>query len=92
MKRLVPPDKAVIETGVPRSGGGEVVYRMKKDGTVHVSDGDAALLKKAGYTEPNVGGWIKAAGFVCNDCGWRGFFRKCGKCSSENSRRGDEVE
>lgn len=90
MKRLLPPDKAAIETGVPRAGGGEVVYRMRKDGTVHVSDRDAKLLKKAGYTEPQIGGFARAAGWICEACGFHGYFRKCGKCGSLDTRKGNE--
>lgn len=89
MKRLVPPDKAVVETGIPRRGGGESVYRMQKDGTIHVADSDYAALRKAGYTEPNAGGFAKAAGWVCNECGFHGYFKKC-KCGSEDTRRGNE--
>jgi hypothetical protein len=92
MKRLVPPDKAVVETGVPRPGGGESVYRMRRDGTIHVSDADAKMLKKAGYTEPSLGGFARAAGWICDECGFHGYFRKCGKCGSENTHKGQEVE
>lgn len=91
MKRMVPPDRAVVETGVPRPGGGEAVYRMRKDGTIHVSDSDAKMLKKAGYIEASIGGFARAAGWICNDCGFHGYFKKC-KCGSENTRRGNEVE
>lgn len=87
MKRLLPPDKAVIETSIPRASGGESIYRMRKDGTVHVADADAKLLKKAGYTEPMLGGFARADGWVCKDCGHHGYFRKC-KCGSHNTRRG----
>lgn len=90
MKRLLPPDKAVIETGVPRANGGESVYRMQRDGTIHVSDHDYALLRKAGYSEPMAGGFAKAHGWICNECGFRGYFKKCGRCKSEDSRRGNE--
>lgn len=92
MKRLLPPDRAAVETGVPRPGGGEVVYRMQRDGTVHVSDADARLLKKAGYSEPQAGGFARAAGWICNACGFHGFFKKCGRCGSENMTRGDTVD
>ena len=87
MKRLLPPSGQAVETGVPRPGGGESVYRMQKDGTVHVADSDAAVLKQAGYTEPNAGGWIRASGWVCDDCGFHGFFRKCGKCGGVNTHK-----
>lgn len=92
MKKLVPPDKAVIETGVPRRGGGESVYRMQKDGTIHVADSDYAALRKAGYSDPSAGGFCRAAGWICNECGFHGFFKKCGRCKSEDTRRGNEIE
>jgi hypothetical protein len=82
MRRLVPPDKAAIETQV-----GSRLYTMGKDGTVRVSDADAKALKQAGYTEPNAGGFAKADGWVCQDCGFHGFFKKCGKCGSEDMKR-----
>ena len=81
MKRLLPPDKAAIETQI-----GSRVYAMQKDGTVHVSDADAKKLKQAGYTSPNAGGFAKAAGWVCGDCGFHGYFKQC-KCGSENTHR-----
>jgi hypothetical protein len=92
MKRLVPPDKAVVETGIPRRNGGESVYRMQKDGTIHVSDSDYALLRKAGYTEPTLGGFARAAGWICNGCGFHGYFKKCGRCKSEDTRKGNKPE
>jgi hypothetical protein len=91
MKRLLPPDKAAVETGVPRRGGGEVVYKMQRDGTIHVNDSDYKALKAAGYTEPSLGGFARAAGWVCEDCGFHGYFRRC-KCGSENTVRGDAVD
>jgi hypothetical protein len=82
MKRLVPPDKAVIETQV-----GSRLYKRNKDGTVHVSDADAKALKKEGFFEPNAGGFAKAAGWICEACGFHGYFKKCGKCGSEEMKR-----
>ena len=87
MKRMLPPSGAAIETSIPRPGGGESIYRMQKDGTVHVSDADAKTLRKAGYTEASAGGWVQAAGWVCDDCGFHGFFRRCGRCGGENTRK-----
>jgi len=83
MRRLLPPDKAVLETQI--SG---VVYRQQKDGTIHADDHDYSALKKAGYTEPMAGGFAKAAGWVCLNCGFHGYFKLCGKCKSENTERG----
>ena len=79
-----------METGVPRPGGGEVVYRMQKDGTVHVSESDAKLLKKAGYSEPNAGGFARAKGWICQDCHFHGYFKVCGRCGSEDMKRPGE--
>lgn len=85
--RLLPPDKAVFETQVPRG----VVYRMQKDGCVHVDERDAKTLREAGYTQPSLGGFARAAGWVCQDCHFHGYFKKC-KCGSENTVRGDAVD
>lgn len=89
MKRLLPPDKAVVETGIPRRNGGESVYRMRKDGTIHVPDSDVRALKQAGYTEPAAGGFAKAEGFICGVCGFHGYFRKCGRCGGDGRRPSD---
>jgi hypothetical protein len=91
MKRLLPPDKAVLETGVPRANGGETVYRQHRDGTIHVADADVRALKQAGYTTPSAGGFARSHGWRCDDCGFHGYFRLCGRCKGENTRRGDAV-
>jgi hypothetical protein len=82
MKRLVPPDKAVLETQI-----GSRVYRQGSDGTIRVPDSDAKALKREGFTEPNAGGFAKADGWVCIDCGFHGYFIKCGRCNSDNMKR-----
>jgi hypothetical protein len=83
MKRLVAPDRAVVEGQI-----GNVVYRQQKDGTMHVDDHHAAALKREGWFEPNAGGFAKAKGWVCDDCGFHGYFKKCGKCGSESMTKG----
>lgn len=87
MKRLVPPDRAVAETQV-----GSRLYRQMKDGTVHANDADVKVLKQAGFSEPNAGGFAKTEGFVCDDCGFHGYFRKCGKCGNEQMKRPSEKD
>lgn len=82
MKRMLPPDKAAVETQI-----GQRVYAMRKDGTVHVSDAEAKALKAAGYTEAQIGGFARAKGWVCQDCYFHGYFKKCGKCGSDNVKR-----
>jgi hypothetical protein len=82
MKRLVPPDKAVAETQV-----GSRLYRQMKDGTVHANDADVKVLKEAGFFEPNAGGFAKTKGWVCDDCGFHGYFKVCGKCGSEEMKQ-----
>jgi hypothetical protein len=84
MKRLVPPDKAVLEGQI-----GNVVYRQQKDGTMHIDDKVADAFKREGWTEANLGGFARAKGWVCQDCGFHGYFKKCGKCGSENMERGN---
>lgn len=85
--RLVPPDKAVLETQVPRG----VVYRMQKDGTIHADERDVKALRQAGYTQASLGGFARAAGWVCRVCHHHGYFKKC-KCGSEDTVRGDAVD
>lgn len=87
MPRLVPPDKAVAETQVPRG----TVYRMQKDGTIHVDERDVKALRQAGYTQPSLGGFARADGWVCHDCGHHGYFKRC-KCGSDKTVRGRTVD
>jgi hypothetical protein len=85
MKRLVAPDKAVKEGQI-----GGVIYPVQKDGTMHIDDAHAAAFKREGWAEPNAGGFARAAGWVCQECGFHGYFKKCGRCQSENMVRGKE--
>jgi hypothetical protein len=85
MKRMVPPDRTVVETQI-----GSRLYTMGKDGTVRVNDADAKALKAAGYTQANAGGFAKALGWICQDCYFHGYFKVCGKCGSEKMKRPNE--
>jgi len=85
--RLLPPDRAVVETEVPRG----IIYRMGKDGTIDADERDVKTLRKAGYAPPQLGGFARAAGWICQDCHFHGYFKKC-KCGSENTVKGDTVD
>lgn len=76
MSRLLSPDDACISVDVPFGRG------RRYDGrTIEVTDPvhDRAL-RAAGYTVAGVSAPSRARGFDCVECGFRSFFRTCGRC------------
>lgn len=80
MSRLLSPDDACISVDVPFGRG------RRYDGrTIEVSDpAHARALLAAGYTAADVSGPSRARGFDCADCGFRSYFRTCGRCGFSN--------
>lgn len=62
-----------------------------RDGFFDMPDGHArAHLKSAGYGRWHVPGIAnKRSGYMCTACGFRGFFRICGRCDSPATRTGE---
>lgn len=91
MKRLVAPDSAVVESSVQGArSGAEVVYRRQKDGAIHVNnDSHIKAFKSMGYREAHAISGVRASGWVCNICGFHGFFKKCGRCGGTDTVKGD---
>lgn len=84
MSRLLSPDDKCLGVDVPY-GRRHGSY----NGTViDVTDPlHARLLKKAGYTSADVSGSpAKASGFICPGCGFKGFFKTCGRCGGACER------
>jgi len=78
MSRLLSPDSACVEVDAP-SG------RRYRGRVLDVADGaDARALRAAGYTPAGLG-TPRSAGFVCG-CGFRGWFRTCGRCGAACTR------
>jgi len=82
MGRYVAPDKGVKETVI-----GGVKYNPDKGGIYNVENkrhGD--LMKSEGYFEASLNPWAEGdyrRGFSCVQCGFDGWFRKCGRCGHE---------
>jgi hypothetical protein len=74
--RLLSPDDACVQVEVERHGP------LYKGRTVDVSDpSHIRALLNAGYTAASVAGPpAKAKGYNCTKCGFRSFFRRCGRC------------
>ena len=82
MGRLVAPDKGVKETVI----GGRT-YNPDKGGIYNVENKrHADLMKREGYFEASLSPISKGdhgRGFECVECGFNGWFRKCGRCGHE---------
>lgn len=91
MGRWVAPDKRVQETVI---GGRK--YNPDKSGIYNVeSSSHAAAMKREGFFEASLNPYSEGdrqRGFSCVQCGFNGWFRKCGRCgheSSDTQRDGD---
>ena len=82
MARLVAPDKGVKETVI---GGRK--YNPDKGGIYNVeSKRHTELMKREGYFEASlnpISHGDTQKGFTCVQCGFNGWFRKCGRCGHE---------
>lgn len=72
--RLLAPATGVIEVETSR--------RNYKGRILEVSDSaDIKELRAVGYTPASVAGPpAKAKGYDCSECGFKSFFRRCGRC------------
>jgi hypothetical protein len=62
-------------------------YNQNKKGMVEVSNArDAKALKAEGFFEASLMGTTNdsSLGFVCVECGFGSWFRKCSRCGHEN--------
>jgi hypothetical protein len=84
MPRIVAPDKGVKETVV----GGKT-YSVDKKGIYNVESPSAIRAMKAeGFFEASLNPYSsgdRARGFTCVECGFDGWFRKCGRCGHESN-------
>jgi hypothetical protein len=82
MGRYVAPDKGVKETVI-----GGVKYNPDKSGIYNVeSKRHGDLMKREGYFEASLNPYSEGdqqRGFTCVQCGFNGWFRKCGRCGHE---------
>lgn len=84
MARIVAPDKGVKETDIGRAR-----YTVNKQGIYEVSNpSHIRAMKAEGYFEASLNPISKddnKRGFTCVECGFEGWFRKCGRCGHETN-------
>lgn len=82
MGRYVAPDRGVKETVI----GGQK-YNPDRSGIYNVENSKhGAAMKREGFFEAALNPYSegdKHRGFVCVQCGFNGWFRKCGRCGNE---------
>ena len=75
MSRLLSPADALTEVDVGRNR-----YRGRIVDDPHPAD--ARLMRQFGYTVASTAGPAHTGGRQCIDCGFRGWFTRCGRCGS----------
>lgn len=82
MGRYVAPDRGVRETVI---GGRK--YNPDKSGIYNVDNKNhGAAMKREGFIEASLNPYSEGdrqRGFTCVQCGFNGWFRKCGRCGHE---------
>lgn len=82
MGRYVAPDRGVRETVI---GGRK--YNPDKTGIYNVeSKAHGEAMKREGFFEASLNPYTHGdhgRGFTCVQCGFNGWFRKCGRCGVE---------
>lgn len=84
MGRFVAPDRGVRETVI-----GNKKYNPDKSGLYNVDNpSHAAAMKREGFFEASLNPYShgdRQRGFTCVQCGFDGWFRKCGRCGHEST-------
>jgi len=87
MARLVAPDKGVREVGMTTNSS-KTLYKPDRGGIYNVENArHAAQMKAEGFFEASLMGPTtdNSVGFLCSECGFNGWFRKCGRCGHESN-------
>jgi hypothetical protein len=90
MPRLVAPNDTMKQVEIQGAQTGRTrTYTQGRDGTMSVENPKhVSALKSQGFHEAGVNLAVSSGrGFVCPECGRRGWFRKCGKCGCEDGQR-----
>lgn len=89
MAKLVPPTIGLRGVDI-KSERRKYTYNAARGDLYEVSDPrHIAALKSQGFTEAAVYNGANGQGFVCSQCGFNGWFRKCGKCGHEEPPKED---
>lgn len=82
MGKWVAPDRGVKETVI-----GGATYNPDRSGLYNVSNpSHERALKREGFFEASLNPYSegdRSRGFTCVQCGFNGWFRKCGRCGHE---------
>lgn len=84
MSKMIPP-KGLKEIAV-KTERGTKLYKTGRDGLFNVDNPKHAKQMKAeglGVASTS-GNFADARGFVCVECGFNSFFRKCSRCGKDN--------
>jgi hypothetical protein len=83
MTRIVAPDRGVKETVI-----GNKTYAVNRQGVYNVENASHIRAMKAeGFFEASLNPLNKGdaeRGYTCTECGFGGWFIKCGRCGHEN--------
>lgn len=93
-RRFIAPDNGVKAVSVEglRTGTTQNIKRDAKGFFNAETSGQAKALKSEGFIEASLSGVTSSsAGYICNACGFNGWFKKCGRCESEDSKKANEA-
>jgi hypothetical protein len=86
-------DKAVRTVDIESAQTGRKrTLRTDSKGFFNVDSAlDSKTLKDAGFAEASLMGVADSrSGFLCDECGFNGFFAKCGRCGHDNGAQNVE--
>ncbi len=79
---MVSPDAGCVQVDVPTTRGTTRYTGRIVDATPE----HAAMLRQAGYFPASLGGVNRAGGRRCAQCGFVGYFTRCGRCGGTCQR------
>lgn len=82
MSKIIPPDRGVKETVI----GGKSYYQSRKGSFEVTNPRHVKAMKAEGFFEASLNPYNSGdntKGFTCVECGFNGWFRKCGRCGHE---------
>lgn len=85
MTKYFASDRHAVEVQIEGARtGAKRTLRADKNGFFEVnSKSDAKALKESGFVEASLMGPSSGiGGFLCDKCGFNGWFRTCGKCGT----------
>lgn len=89
-RKFFAPDSGIKSVNIEgmRTGTNQRIARDSKGFFNAESKSQASALKAEGFVEASLTGAApKAGGFHCDDCGFEGWFKKCGRCGNEECKK-----